>query len=972
MTKPFLFLPILFLVVPCAQLFSQPLPGGLKGVVTDQSGALVPGAKVTALTDGNEKSCISGADGAYLLSGLAAGAYSVETEAAGFQQTKPSIVTVGAGLTTLNIALAVAANKQEITVQENAGPVISTDPSQNASALVMHGDDLAALADDPDDLQADLEALAGPAAGPNGGQIYIDGFSGGDAPLPSKDAIREIRVNQNPFSPEYDSIGFGRIEILTKPGSDRFRGGTYFNYGNDALNSRNPFAAEKAPFSLKEYGGNVGGPLGKNASLFTDIDKRDIESGGIVNAITLDPATLAVNPFSQVFSSPLRRLRSSSRLDYQLSQNNTLVFRYTLTRDESSNAGIGNFNLATQAYRSLAKENAFELTETAVLNPKVVNETHIQFRHQNNTQSAADTDPALIVSNSFNGGGSATGIHDYIHHHYEVQNYTSIASGQHSFKFGIRLRAVDIQDTSMQNFNGTYTFGGAYAPVLDSDNMPVAPGIVCQAAAPSALGCATISSIEQYRRTLLFGKMGLSAAQIRALGGGATQFTINAGIPFIHAGGYDAGLFAGDDWKLRPNLTLSLGLRYETQDNISDRADWAPRLGIAWAPGAASSAGKPKFVVRGGFGIFYDRFSEQNVLLAQRFNGVSQQQYVVPNPDTFPNVPSASTLRSFSKAQTVHTISSSLQAPYVIQSALGVERQLRWNTTLAVNMIHTHGLHELLSRNINAPLPGTYTGIPGSGIYPFGSAGPIQEIESAGLYNQSQFTVNLNSQVNAKLSLFGYYSLNFAKSNTDGVGSSPANQYDLRDEYGPASTDVRNRGGFGGSIAWKWGLRLNPFVSVQSGRPFNILTSQDVYGDTLLTARPGIAQNANQPGVLSTPYGLLDPNPTPGEAILPRNFGRSPGQFNVNLRLAKTFGFGPDTTASAAQSATGAVTATRRYNLTFAISARNVLNYVNRGPVVGNINSPFFGESTQIAGGSGAFGGSSNNRRLELQARFNF
>ena len=867
--------------------------------------------------------------------------------------------------------MAVAANKQEITVQESVGAVVSTDPSQNASALTLQGEDLAALADDPDDLQSDLEALAGPAAGPNAGQIYIDGFSGGDAPLPSKDAIREIRVNQNPFSPEYDAIGFGRIEILTKPGADRFRGGAYFNYGNDALNSRNPYAAEKAPFNLKEYGGNVGGPLGKKASIFTDLDKRDIDNGGIINAITLDPATLSVvSPYSQVFSSPLRRFRSSSRLDYQLNTANTLVLRYTLNRDESSNAGVGNFNLLTQGYHSLSRENAVEATETAVLSPRVVNETHFQFRHQNYTQEAADSEPAIIVSNSFNGGGSATGLHDYIHHHYEVQNYTSVAAGQHSWKFGIRLRAVDIQDTAQQNFNGTYTFGGAYAPVLNSDNSPQVPGIVCQANSP-AQGCATISSIEQYRRTLLFRNLGLPAAQIRLLGGGATQFSLNAGDPFIHAGGFDAGLFVGDDWRLRPNLTVSLGLRWETQDNISDHADWAPRLGVAWAPGGNSTSGSPKFVIRGGFGIFYDRFSEQNVLLAQRFNGKNQQQYVVLNPDTFPDVPSASTLQSFSKTQTVHTIASSVQAPYVIQSALGLERQLPAHTTLAINVINTHGLHELLSRNINAPLPGTYTGIPGSGVYPFGSVGPIQEIESAGLYNQTQMTVNVNSQVNKNLSLFGFYSLNYASSNTDGVGFSPANQYDLRSDYGPASTDVRNRGFFGGSITSKWGMRLNPFISVQSGRPFNIVTSQDVYGDTLLTARPGLATNPNQPGVLNTPFGLLDPNPGPGEMILPRNYGRNPGMFNVNLRLAKTFGFGPDR-AQASSQLSGSVSTNRRYNLTLAISARNVLNYVNRGPVIGNINSPFFGESTQIAGGFGAFGGSSNNRRLEMQVRFNF
>ena len=879
------------LITFCLPLYSQTVSGSLKGTITDQSGASVPAVRITATRDdGYLKTTTSGADGTYLLNGLAPGRYTVTALIPALRQLAPAVVTVSTGAVTLNIKLAVAADKQEITVQETVGPVVTTDPSQNASALVMHDEDLQALADDPDDLQADLEALAGPAAGPNGGSIYIDGFSAGDATLPNKDAIREIRVNQNPFSPEFDAIGFGRIEILTKPGADQLRGGAYFNYGNGAMNSRNPYAQQKAPFDLKEFGGSVGGPMGRNASFFTDIDRRDIDNGAVVNAIVLDPATLAVvSPYTQVFSSPLRRLRLSPRVDYQLNANNTLIFRYTLNRDESSNAGVGNFSLASQAYQSLAREHAFEVTETAVLSPKAINETHFQFRHQNYTQSAADSDPAIVVSNSFNGGGALTGLHDYIHHHYEVQNYTTVAAGRHSWKFGIRLRAVDIQDTSRQNFNGAYTFGGAYAPELNADNTPVAPGIVCSANAPAMTGCGTISSIEQYRRTLVFQKMGLPASQIRLLGGGATQFSLNAGDPFVHAGGYDAGLFAGDDWRLRPNLTLSLGLRYETQANISDHGDWAPRVGFAWAPGGSSTTGNPKYVIRGGFGIFYDRFSEQNVLAAQRFNGKSQQQYVVLNPNTFPSVPSLASLQAFSQTQAVHTISPSLQAPYVIQSAIGLERQLPGHTTLALNFINTHGLHELLSRNINAPLPGTYTGVPGSGVYPYGDVGPIEEMESAGLYNQSQLTANVNSQVSSRFSFFGFYSLNYAKSNTEGVGSFPANQYDLRSEYGPASTDVRNRGVFGGSLTARWGLRLNPFISLQSGRPFNIVTSEDVYGDTLLTARPGLATNLSQPGVISTPYGLLDPNPLPGEEILPRNYGRSPGQVSVNMRLAKTW-----------------------------------------------------------------------------------
>ncbi len=501
---------------------------------------------------------------------------------------------------------------------------------------------------------------------------------------------------------------------------------------------------------------------------------------------------------------------------------------------------------------------------------------------------------------------------------------------------------------------------------MNTDNLPLVPGIVCNANAPQA-GCATISSIEQYRRTLLFEQMGLPPSQIRLLGGGATQFSINTGSEFVHAGGWDIGLFVGDDWRLRPNFTVSLGLRYETQDNIPDHGDWAPRVGFAWSPGSSSSAGRSKYVIRGGFGIFYDRFSEQNVLMAQRFNGISQQQYVIPDPDTFPVVPSTGALQQFAQGQTVHTLASSLHAPYVLQSALGLERQLASHTTLALNYINTHGLHELLSRDINAPLPGTYAGVPGTGVFPYGNVGPIDEIESGGLFNQNQFTVNVNSQLNSKVSLFGFYSLGYARANTDGVNFYPANQYDLRAEYGPASTDVRNRSVIGGSIAVKWGFKLSPFVSLQSGLPFNILTSEDEYGDTLLTARPGIVTDPNLPGVITTHYGLLDPNPAPGEEILRRNFGRGPGQVSVNMRVSKTFGFGPDIPGSSSSS-----TVSHRYNLTFSLSARNALNHVNPGQIVGNINSPFFGESTQIAGGSGAYGGSSNNRRLEVQARFSF
>ncbi len=249
---------------------------------------------------------------------------------------------------TVDLQLAVAAEKQEVTVQENAGPQVSVDPSQNAGALVLRGADLQALSDDPDDLQADLQALAGPSAGPSGGQIYIDGFTGGT--LPSKDSIREIRINQNPFSPEYDKLGYGRIEILTKPGTDKLHGNVNADIGDAIFDARNPYAAEKAPFLQRNFGGSLSGALGKKASFFLDVQDRDINNGNIINGYQRKRrARFASAPFNSVFVAPQNRFRISPRIDYQLSKNNTLTVRYGYTRNDLANQGVGNLSLLTRA-----------------------------------------------------------------------------------------------------------------------------------------------------------------------------------------------------------------------------------------------------------------------------------------------------------------------------------------------------------------------------------------------------------------------------------------------------------------------------------------------------------------------------------------------------------------------------------------------------------------------------------------------
>jgi hypothetical protein len=178
---------------------------------------------------------------------------------------------------------------------------------------------------------------------------------------------------------------------------------------------------------------------------------------------------------------------------------------------------------------------------------------------------------------------------------------------------------------------------------------------------------------------------------------------------------------------------------------------------------------------------------------------------------------------------------------------------------------------------------------------------------------------------------------------------------------------------FGGSINTKWNVRFNPMLSFQTGAPFNITTGSDVYGTTLFNARPGISTDPSKPGLIQTPYGLLDPKPGPGEPILGRNFGRGPFQIQTNLRVTKTWGFGAETSPGGGSTAFSAP-AGHRYNLSVAMSARNLLNHINQGPIIGNITSPLFGQANQVAGGPNGEGFSENasNRRLELQLRFAF
>src|SRR5215213_9652768 len=989
----------------CFQVgMAQQRTGSLRGQVSDELGALVVGATVTlTAADGAQKTAVTSAEGTYTFNSLAPGQYTIRVASPGFTPYEKTEVTVAAGpRTTHDVRLVVTLEKQVITVTEEQG--LNTDPAKNADALVLKGQDLDVLPDDPEALASAVQAMAGPSAGPNGGQIFIDGFTGGR--MPPKESIREVRVNQNPFNAENNSIGFGNIEIFTKPGADKLRGSTFFNFSDESFNSRNPFSPNRAPFQVRYFGGSLSGPITKGkSSFFIDFQRRVVDDNAIINATILN-SSLAPTPFNVALVTPNKFFSFSPRFDYQLNPANTLVVRYSYSRNEANNIGASDFSLPERAFSRSNNTQTFQLTETAILSPALMNETRFQYIRNGSQQDGNNTVPTIVVQEAFTSGGSQIGLAHNDEDRWELQNYSTWTKGRHILRFGVRLRGVQITDFSPQNFGGTFTFSGGNAPQLDANNQ-----IVLDSNGDPVL--LPITSLERFRRTLLF----QGNPNMRELGGGVTQFSIAGGNPEASVSQTEMGVFLQDEWRVRPNLTFTLGMRYENQTNISSNYNFAPRLFFAWAPGGTSvgggpgappSSSSPKMVIRGGMGVFYDRFGERATLLATRFDGINQQDFRVFNPpaldlSTFSlggvtNVPTVESLAAFASPQIVRRIADDIQAPTFVMTAINIERQLPSKFTLFAVAFNYRGKHLLRVRNINAPLPGTYDPAnPNNALRPMGNIGDVYYYESSANFNDYRFFGGVRRQISKGFSVFANFGTGRGKTDTDCIFGSiascfPANSYDVSSEYSRVSFIPGANFFLGGTmILPKLKLNFNPFVIYSSGRPFNIITRRDTNGDGVFTERPAFATAQTDPANLrQTPIGDFDLAPAPGQELIPRNYGMGPGFFAVNLGISRAISFGnvPGPAAAAAPPAaaaggtqpapTGANRSAsgpapeKRYTVTFSVNIQNLLNHTNLTNPIGNLSSPQFGQSISSAGGSGGPGSSAGNRRMQVQIRFGF
>jgi hypothetical protein len=879
----------------------------LRGTVLDPSGAAVEGADVV-LQAATPEQTTTDRHGSFVFHCAGDSPYDITVHANGFAESQLN----GRGSANITVSLRIAEVHTVVEVGENSG--VSVDADHGAGTHTLTGEDLKGMADDPDDFKRQLQVLAASSGGaPGQAIITVDGFQNSST-LPPKSSIASIRVNPDMFSAEYDRPPYqgGRVEIFTKPGRDSLHGALFFTDSDSVFNATDPFALSATPAGKRRYGFEFGGPIRKQQSdFFLALERRDINEFNVVNAVVLDSQGNEA-PLSQNISAPQRLWIGSVRTDWQLNPKNMLAATYSADVNDSNNVGSGGLVLADAGYNSTVSEQNLRLTDVFTISPTLLHETHIGFTWKSTRDVPLSTAPSLQVAGAFIGGGATAGYLQNRERDLEVDDDVMWSHHKHSLKIGVASLGILVHDYDPDTFNGSFVFGGGLAPPLDNSGRQTA-----------------ISGLEQYRRTLL-----------SLPGGVPTTYNVTQGEPLVPFSQWRVSLFAQDQWSVKPNLSLALGLRYALQTSPTSFGNLVPRVGIAWSPDH-----KQRWVIHVRGGLFSSPVTPDVTTEAYRLNGLRQTQMLLYAPSfTQPLLPTPSTIA----VATTRQFAPGLGQTWSFQSQLGVEHELPQHWHAQANVFDAQAWGTLRSRNINAPLVTNSTTNPLLAPRPIEPGKNFFQFEQSGHLHGQVVFLGVDQHSYKRFGIFvGYLYFNL-KTDADSATLFPQSSYSERGETARASWESTHRLFAIGQLNLPQKLSLTSQFDASSGDPYDVLTGMDNNGDGVFNDRPSLTAEQGT-GTYQTPFGLL--NTTGINGSLGRNAGTMPALVHLDTNLSRTF-----------ELPSHGLSSDKHQSVTLNARSANLLNHTNVTNIGNVVGSPTF---TQSLAAEAA-------RRVEFGIRYTF
>lgn len=826
-------------------------PVAITGSIVDPSNAPVPSVRVLLKAADAEVETTTDAAGQFRFGQVVPGNYEIHAAFPGFD---PVVRRVRAGARSpqpLTIRLTLASLKEQLDVPEQE-KTVSSQASGNVDTISVERtmlDNLPFL--DMNYLSALGRFLDPGTPGGAGTSIVVDGMEMRNVGVTAS-AIQEIRINNNPYTVEYPRWSRRRIEVITKSSADTYHGTFNFLFRDYHLNARDAFATERPQEQRRIFEGSLFGPVGRsrNTSFLFSAAREEEDLVAVVFA--QGPQ----GPINENVPTPQVNTVASLRVSHQRNEKQALFAQYNFQDRWQNNIGVGGTTLAEAGAQSRFREDELIFNHRAVLTTKLLSQFRIlvgRYWSPTNSNLAA---AKLVVTDAFTGGG-AQADRLSTEFHTSITWLVTQTTGKHTLKYGF-----NIPDWSRRGLS-------------DRTNQ---------------IG------------TLSFASLGdLSANR-------PFSAVLQRGDPRVVFIEKNVGGFLQDEWQLRPNLSLSTGLRYDWQNNFGDGNNFAPRVAIAYAPGKSR-----KMVIRTGAGFFFDRSGPGPIFDILRFNGTQLRRYVLSGAQIPPDL-SEGSLLAFPTS--IHQLERGVQLPNTMQFSFGMERQLAKKTTLAVNYVGTRGVQQLRSRDANAPLP------PGFASRPDLSVNVLREIESAGRVEANALEVTLRGEIAPRVTGMAQYVFGRTRTDTGGVNWYPANSFSPGGEWGRADTDRRHQFNFLGTASLHRWANFGLSVSLLSGIPFNITTGRDDNRDGMALDRP---------------------------AGVTRNMGLGPGAAVIDLRWYRDFRLRP-------------ARKDKSPSFTVSVDAFNVLNHVNYQNFVGALTSPFYGQAV----------GSQPPRRLQIGCRYQF